>query len=173
VPASVLVPDFGVVTPTIRAYEQEDRVDVVDLTLRAWAPVFDSMREVMGREVFDLHHRPDWRASQKRDVESVLADEKATVWVAEEEGVVVGFAAAILRADEQMGELWMMAVDPDHQNRGLGTELTNVATEWMREEGMTHAVISTGGDPGHAPARRTYEKAGYAPFPGVNYFKAL
>ena len=34
-----------------------------------------------------------------------------------------------------------------------------VATEWMREEGMTHAVISTG-DPGHAPARRNYEKAG-------------
>jgi GNAT superfamily N-acetyltransferase len=160
-------------TPTIRAYELEDRADVVELSLRAWAPVHDSMREVMGREVFDLHHRPDWRTKQQRDVESVLADEKATVWIAERDGAVVGFAAAILHADEQMGELWMMAVDPDQQNHGLGTELTNVATDWMREAGMTHAVISTGGDDGHAPARRTYEKAGYSPFPGVNYFKAL
>jgi GNAT superfamily N-acetyltransferase len=55
-----------------------------------------------------------------------------------------------------MGELKMVAVDPDDQNRGLGTELTNVATEWMRQTGMTHAAISTGGDPGHAAARRTY-----------------
>ena len=83
--------------------------------------------------------------------------------MAEQDGAVVGFAAAILRADEQMGELWMMAVDPDHQNRGLGTELTNVATEWMREEGMTHAVISTGGDPGHAPARAPTRRQGMPP----------
>lgn len=159
--------------PTIRAYEPEDRAEVVELSLRAWAPVHDSMREVMGREVFDLHHRPDWRAKQRNDVEAVLGDEKATVWVAEEDGAVVGFVAAVLHVDEQMGQLAMMAVDPDSQNHGLGTQLTNVATDWMREAGMTHAVVSTGGDPGHAPARRTYEKAGYAPFPGVNYFKAL
>jgi GNAT superfamily N-acetyltransferase len=131
------------------------------------------MRQVMGDEIFDLHHRPDWRASQRNDVEAALADEKSTIWVAEEDGVVVGFAAAILHPDELMGEVWMVAVDPEHQNHGLGTELTNVATDWMREAGMTHAIVSTGGDQGHAPARRTYEKAGYRPFPGVNYFKAL
>lgn len=146
---------------------------MVELSLRAWAPVFDSMREVMGREVFDLQYRPDWRARQRKDVESVLADEKATVWVAEQDGAVVGFAAAILHVERQVGELQMMAVDPDHQNHGLGTELTKVAIDWMREAGMTHAFISTGGDPGHAPARRTYEKAGFSPFPGVYYFKVL
>ena len=84
-----------------------------------------------------------------------------------------GLAAAILRPEELMGEIEMVAVDPGRQDHGLGTELTNVATDWMRREGMTHAVIATGGDLGHAPARRTYEKAGYKPFPGVNYFKAL
>jgi hypothetical protein len=43
----------------------------------------------------------------------------------------------------------------------------------MRSAGMRLAMIGTGGDPGHAPARRTYEKAGYTPLPAVNYFKAL
>jgi GNAT superfamily N-acetyltransferase len=160
-------------TLAIRAFRPEDAPAVVDLSLRAWAPVHDSMRDVMGQEIFDLHHRPDWRTKQRADVTKVLEDPEATVWVAEGGGSVVGFAAAVLRADELMGELWMIAVDPDHQNHGLGTELTNVATNWMREAGMSHAVISTGGDLGHAPARRTYEKAGYRPFPGVNYFKAL
>jgi GNAT superfamily N-acetyltransferase len=160
-------------TLAIRAYRPEDAPEVIDLSLRAWAPVHDSMREVMGDEIFDLHHRPDWRTLQRADVIKVLEDPETTVWVAEDERSVVGFAAAVLRADELMGELQMIAVDPDHQNHGLGTELTNVATGWMREAGMSHAVISTGGDVGHAPARRAYEKAGYRPFPGVNYFKAL
>jgi hypothetical protein len=34
-------------------------------------------------------------------------------------------------------------------------------------------MVETGGDPGHAPARRTYEKAGYTLMPIARYFKAL
>ena len=38
---------------------------------------------------------------------------------------------------------------------------------------MEMAEVMTGGDPGHAPARRSYEKAGYTPLPLVRYYKAL
>ncbi|WP_239945797.1 MULTISPECIES: GNAT family N-acetyltransferase [unclassified Streptomyces] len=38
---------------------------------------------------------------------------------------------------------------------------------------MTLASTWTGGDPGHAPARRTCEKAGYTALPLVRYYKAL
>jgi GNAT superfamily N-acetyltransferase len=72
-----------------------------------------------------------------------------------------------------MGEVYMLAVDPEVQNHGLGTQLTDVATDWIREAGFSLALVSTGGDVGHAPARRTYEKAGYIPVPSVNYFRAL
>ena len=33
--------------------------------------------------------------------------------------------------------------------------------------------VGTGGDEGHAPARRSYEKAGYTPLPLVRYYKRL
>jgi GNAT superfamily N-acetyltransferase len=161
------------VTTAIRRYAPQDRDVVVELSLRAWEPVHESMRQVMGDEIFDLHHQPVWRTRQRKDVEAVLDDDEAAVWVAERDGAVIGWVAAILHRDERMGEVHMVAVEPDHQGHGIGTELTDVATDWMREAGMTHAVILTGGDAGHAPARRTYEKAGYRPFPGVNYFKAL
>jgi hypothetical protein len=36
---------------------------------------------------------------------------------------------------------------------------------------MTTVMVETGGDPGHAPARRTYESAGFRPFPVARYFK--
>jgi hypothetical protein len=35
------------------------------------------------------------------------------------------------------------------------------------------AVIGTGGDPGHAPARRLYEQAGYRLMQAAQYFKIL
>jgi hypothetical protein len=48
-----------------------------------------------------------------------------------------------------------------------------VPTDWIRESGMPVAFISTGGDPGHALARRTYAKAGYRELPIAYYLKAL
>jgi ribosomal protein S18 acetylase RimI-like enzyme len=115
----------------------------------------------------------DWRIRQQKDVEDVLADEGMKVWVGDMAGRVVGFAAARLDADHRMGEIYMVAVDPEHQGRGLGLALTNVAADWIREAGLPVAVVETGGDDGHAPARRVYEAAGFTPMPIVRYFKAL
>jgi GNAT superfamily N-acetyltransferase len=55
----------------------------------------------------------------------------------------------------------MLAVDPDEQGRGVGTALTEFATGWLRDAGMAVAMVETGGDLGHAPARRVYEKANH------------
>jgi hypothetical protein len=38
---------------------------------------------------------------------------------------------------------------------------------------MTVAVVETGGDPEHAAARRTYERAGCVQLPIARYFKNL
>ena len=138
----------------VRLFEEGDTAAVVALSLRAWEPVHASLREVMGDELFDLRHEPDWRVRQQEDVESVLSDETNSVWVADEGEVVVGFAAAAIRPGDRMGEVLMVAVDPGSQGRGLGTKLTKVATDWIRESGIPVAFISTGGDPGHAPHLR-------------------
>ena len=38
---------------------------------------------------------------------------------------------------------------------------------------MDLAVAATGGDPGHAPARRSYEKSGYTALPLVRFYRAV
>jgi hypothetical protein len=43
----------------------------------------------------------------------------------------------------------------------------------VKEGGMALAVVGMGGDEGHAPARRSYEKAGYTALPLVRYYKDL
>ncbi len=155
----------------IRAFDDRDLEAVVALSLRAWAPVFASVERSMDPEVFrELH--PDWRVSQRKAVEGVCTGKKANVWVAEEGGAVVAFVAVTIHS-EQLGEIYMLAVDPDHQRRGIGRGLTNFAAGWLAEKGIPVAMVETGGDPGHAPARRTYEQCGFRLLPVARYFKRL
>ncbi len=127
----------------------------------------------MGSEIFRRQH-PDWREDQRRAVEEVLSAKKGRVWVAEVDAGVVGFVAVEFNHPERsMGETSMLAVDPDHHGGGIGTALTEFALERLRDAGMRVAMVETGGDAGHAAARRTYEKAGYALLPIARYFKNL
>jgi GNAT superfamily N-acetyltransferase len=156
----------------IREYRVQDTEPVVELSIRAWAPVFATLEQVLGREIFVRLHG-DWRRYQERAVRGVLADPVMRVWVAEATRGVVAFVAATLHAERLLGEIAMLAVHPDEQDQGIGTALTQLATDWLQTSGMRVAMVETGGDPGHAPARRTYEKADYAPLPVARYFKAL
>jgi len=159
--------------PQIRPFDDRDAEAVVDLSLRAWAPVFASLEQVLGSEIFGRLH-PDWREDQRRAVEDVLAAKEGWVWVAEVGASVVGFVSVgLLDAQRSMGEISMLAVEPEHQGGGIGTALTEFALERLNEAGMRVAMVETGGDPGHAAARRTYEKAGYVLLPIARYFKDL
>lgn len=157
----------------IRPFDDRDAEAVVDLSLRAWAPAFASLERVLGSEIFRRQH-PDWREDQRRSVEEVCVAKKGRVWVAEVGASVVGFVAVELHHPEKsMGEISMLAVDPDHQGGGIGTALTEFALDRLKDAGMKVAMVETGGDPGHAAARRVYEKAGYVLLPIARYFKNL
>ena len=158
----------------IREYSQADEEAEVRLSLRAWAPVFASIEAVLGTEISTRLHGADWRDYQARSVKDTLSDLAVRAWVADKNAQVRGFVAATIRDQERLlGEVVMLAVDPEDQDRGVGTALTDHATAWLRKSGMRVAMIGTGGDPGHAPARRVYEKAGYELIPMARYFKAL
>ena len=146
---------------------------MVDLSLRAWAPAFASLEQALGSNIFRRQH-PDWREDQRRAVEEVCASQEKRVWVAEANGTAVGFVAIEFHHPERsMGEISMLAVDPDYQGGGIGTALTEFALDRLKDAGMRVAMVETGGDPGHAAARRTYEKAGYVLLPIARYFKNL
>ncbi len=84
-----------------------------------------------------------------------------------------GFVAVRLHTEDRLGEVYMIAVDPDCQGRGIGSALMTVALRWMTDAGLSVAMVETGDDPGHAPARRTYEKLGFGVVPVARYYKKL
>jgi GNAT superfamily N-acetyltransferase len=106
-------------------------------------------------------------------VEEVLAAPTSNVWVADLDANVAGFVAVRIHDDRRIGEIEMLAVDPPHQGAGIGTALTQFALAWIKRSGISVAMVGTGADPGHAPARRTYEKAGMKLVPMARYFMKL
>ncbi|MCC6455570.1 MAG: GNAT family N-acetyltransferase [Caldilineaceae bacterium] len=157
----------------IRTGSDEDIAELVPLSLLAWEPVFDSFRQVMGPEIYTIVF-PEWQATQKETVETYCAArEDRTLLIAEVDGKLAGFLVYELNHKDKTGVVQLLAVHPHYQNGGIGTELNDFALVKMKESGMKLASVSTGGDPGHAPARRAYEKAGYTAIPQVWYCKAL
>jgi ribosomal protein S18 acetylase RimI-like enzyme len=161
------------IQPRVRPFDDQDADAVVSLSLRAWAPVFASIERAMESEVYEQLYPEGWRESQRQAVEAVLAAKKTRVWVAKVGTSTVGFVAVDLHPESSMGEIYMLAVDPDYQGGGIGTALTEFALARIKDAGMAVAMVETGGDPGHAAARRTYEKVGYVHMPIARYFKKL
>ena len=158
--------------PLIRCFEQSDADCVAELSIRAWDPVFDSMRQVLGNLIFLLLY-PSWVDDQADAVRTTCAQQANTTWVAEAEAGVVGFVVVNLHENSPIGEIEMIAVDPVYQRRGIGRALTNFAVDRIKDAGKTVAMISTGGDQGHVQARRMYSSAGFTLRPIARYFKAL
>jgi ribosomal protein S18 acetylase RimI-like enzyme len=154
----------------VRVLAAEDVDAVVGLSLRAWEPVFASFRELLGARLFGRFY-PDWTAQQASDVRAAL--DRNETWVAVDEDVVAGFVNVIFDVAESSGEIYMIAVDPAFQRRGIASALTDFSLAEMRRRGLTLATVATGADPGHAPARRTYEAAGFTPWPQVLYVRML
>ena len=161
-------------TIIIRPLTEPELGAVVAFSLEAWAPVFASFESIMGPRVFGLLY-PDWRSAQARAVSEVCRSDDVEVGVADHDERPVGFVA--LRCTEEgitaVGEIDMIAVDPQHQRAGIGRALLDRAVAELAARGIPLAVIATGGDPGHAPARALYEQHGFTGLPLVRYYRAL
>ncbi len=128
---------------------------------KAFKPVFDSFRSILGDQIYSLAQEPE--DSQQSNVlrDMFLPETVWQVYVVELSGEVVGFVSIRLDPDSKVGEIGLNAMHPDHSGRGIGTEMYKFAISQMRLGGMQVATVATGGDPSHEPARRAYEKSGF------------
>jgi ribosomal protein S18 acetylase RimI-like enzyme len=162
------------VEAVIRPLTDADVDAVVAFSLDAWAPVFASFEAVLGPRVYRLVY-PDWRTAQAAAVAQVCRSEGIDVWVADVAGAPVGFVAVRWTEEDAtpVGEVEMIAVDPAHQRAGIAGRLLDRAVDEIAARGVPLAVIGTGGDDGHAPARALYQRHGFTGLPLVRYYRAL
>ena len=157
----------------IAPYAPEHLDAVLDMTRAAWSPVFPLMQEDIPGYVFEAFYPDGWLKRQLADVEAICRDDESDIWVAITDGALSGFLGLRAHEKDSMGEIYIIAVDPAHQRRGVGAALMSFAFDWMRERGLAMAMVETGGDRGHAPARAAYESVGFERHPVARYFRKL
>lgn len=159
---------------SIRPVAPGDLDRLQEIRAAAFAPVFASFRALLGAALAEVAfaHAEDEQGDMLRA--ACAPDAPGAVLVAERQGRVIGFVRLSLDPDKRLGEIGLNAVHPDHAGQGVGTALYTAALTRMREAGMAAAMVGTGGDESHAPARRAYRKAGFdAAVPGFWMYRRL
>jgi ribosomal protein S18 acetylase RimI-like enzyme len=151
----------------VRPYVDHDWDAVLDLCLRAFAPACESLERLQGVDL-------DWMRSIRRELRSLTRPGAGgQLIVAELRGSIVGVVHCQVDRKAHSGSIGVSAVHPAQQGKGIGTLMYRRALDVMSAQGAKYATAEAAADPSHAPARRAYEKAGFAAVPTVHYFMTL
>jgi ribosomal protein S18 acetylase RimI-like enzyme len=158
----------------IRPFKPDDLPVIQSIRKRAFQPIHDSFRSLLGPDVFQLEFA-DWDHAQGDYLGSIcLANSGKEVYVATLDEAVVGFVGLSMSLASKRGEIDLNAVDPDYQGDGIGEYMYRFAIRRMQSAGMRVVRVSTGADSSHAQARSAYKKVGFdAQIPTVTMYLKL
>ncbi len=90
-----------------------------------------------------LIHGQDWRWRKKRHIDDDAAINAEGIFVAEEDGQIVGYVSTRVDTAAKVGSIPNFAVLPAYQQRGIGRKLLERAVAYLAAEGMHYARIET------------------------------
>lgn len=155
----------------IRPATAEDTDALVAIALSEWQAIYDGYREQMGEEIFGIFY-PDPRADKEGQIRRNVAS--GNCFVTECDGRIAGFIHYLYDEASRIGTISNNAVSHEFRGRGIGPRQYEFIFDLLRRKGAAGVRVTTGLDEGHAPARRAYEKAGFAANTrAITYFKKL
>lgn len=124
----------------IRPYQPTDLVVITELTVSAFDGVTleQNVEQVLG--VLNGH---DWQWRKARHVADDVAANAAGLFVAEQEGKVVGYISTVIDRAAGRGRIPNLAVVAELRGQGLGRQLIEYALAYFRAEGLAYATIET------------------------------
>ena len=123
-----------------REYRSSDLEELKRITLGAFEGLALDQRV---EEHLGVLHGHDWRWRKARQIVEDVAANRAGVFVAEEDGTILGYITTVLDHEAGKGRIPNLAVLPDARGKGLGRKLIEHALDYFRREGMSYAMIET------------------------------
>ena len=142
--------------------QKEDLDDLEEIRKKAFQPIFNSFRNILGNTIYECAQLPEDLA--QKNILKALFDEDSIwkTWKVTYNEKTIGFISIRLDEENKVGEIGLNAIDPNFSNKGIGTQMYQFAVDIMKKAGMKVATVATGGDPSHLPARKAYQKAGFS-----------
>ena len=144
---------------------------VARLTVEAWTPIREIYHRELGDDLYMLEFG-NWKEEKTQKVLEMMRSGRG--YVAILDGELAGFIHYSLSENGLSGEIGNNAVMSKFRGRGIAQEMYSFVIEQMKREGVQYVTVVTGLDEAHAPARRSYEKAGFDKgLPSVKYYKKI
>ena len=125
---------------SIRVYQPSDLAELKRITVESFDGI--SLDKIIAERIGPLPG-PNWRERKTRHIDDDVAANPDGVFVAEEQGKVVGYITTRIDRELGKGRIPNLAVIPETRGRGLGRKLIEHALEYFRREGMTFVMIET------------------------------
>ena len=150
-----------------------DQPTVAEIARRAWAPVYDGVRQKLGDEMFGLAF-PNVLERRASELAAVAAKTPEKVRIVEEDGKPLGFCILEDEEAKRLGVIQSMGVDPDAQGRAVGAGLCMDAFDLFRSRGLAylrlHARI---GEVTEATRQMCWNVGLYRELPSIDYYALL
>jgi ribosomal protein S18 acetylase RimI-like enzyme len=124
----------------IRSYQLGDLEELRRITVEGFEGIAidQNVEKALG-----LRAERDWRWRKARHVDEDVETNAAGVFVAEENGKILGYISTRLDRETGKGRIPNLAVDGEARGKGVGRRLIGHAVEYLREQGMTFVMIET------------------------------
>jgi ribosomal protein S18 acetylase RimI-like enzyme len=125
---------------TIRTYRPDDLDALKRLTVDSFTGVSleHNVEDALG--VLNGH---DWRWRKARHIDDDAAANPAGIFVAEQDGRIIGYITTLIDRPAGKGRIPNLAVAADVRGGGLGRRLIEHALDYFRREGLVYAMIET------------------------------
>lgn len=125
---------------TIRPFQSADLPTLQRLTVESFEGL--AMDQTI-EEKFGILAEHDWRWRKARHLEQDCEGNPEGVFVAEEEGEIIGYITTQIDREAGKGRIPNFAVDAAARGRGLGRSLIEHALDYFRRERLAYATIET------------------------------
>ncbi len=124
----------------IRPFQEADRAAIKAITAISFEGVgIDYNIEQRYGVINDM----DWQSRKVRHIDADIAANAAGIFVAEEAGEVIGYVTTRIDQASKIGSIPNLGVLPAHRGAGLGRQLIETATAYVKAEGMSYLRIET------------------------------
>jgi len=124
----------------IRPYQPSDLTELKRITVEAFDGIALDQRV---EEQLGVLQGQDWRSRKARHIDEDVEANAPGVFVAEDNGKIVGYITTRLEHAVGKGRIPNLAVIPEARGGGVGRQLIEHSLEYFRREGMSFAMIET------------------------------
>ncbi|MDH4214975.1 MAG: GNAT family N-acetyltransferase [Candidatus Thorarchaeota archaeon] len=156
----------------LRYARQEDFPQIDKITAICYKAIHESWVSMQGEDIYNALRNPEisWEERKAKQNHELFAEHPEYVWVLENDDDLFGFVTFKLDREIGYGLLDNNGVLPQYAGKGWGKFMYRHVLQYLRAQNIKIAIVETGLDDPHIPARSAYESVGFDRSAPVVYY---